>query len=187
MTSKQLLTEALSSNIPQGKAGKTAYYSRLYTQHKVWMVRHVMKFGVSEADAEEVIQEAFVRLLRLDDDSTHSYLRSYLQRIATNIAIDRFRRKQRSPEIQLSEEEHSQKGAHQLSPERIEESREILLALQQSLKSLPQKCQDAFILYKVEGQSYQEVAERLNVSESMIRKYVLRALRHSYNDISHLL
>ena len=187
MNPKKLPTKTLPAGEQQGVSDKTAYYNRLYTQHKVWMLRHVMKFGVSEADAEEVVQEAFVHLLRLDEPGTHSYLRSYLQRIATNIAIDRYRRKQRSPEIHLSEVDNSQKGAHQLSPERIEESRETLLALQQSLKSLPQKCQDAFILYKVEGQSYQQVAERLKVSESMVRKYVLRALRHSYNDLKHLL
>lgn len=187
MTSRKLLTEALSSCHQQGKADKAAYYSRLYTQHKVWMLRHVMKFGVSEADAEEIIQEAFVRLLRLDEPSTHSYLRSYLQRIATNIAIDRFRRKQRSPEIKLEEEEESQQSAYHLSPERVETSRETLAALQESLKKLPEKCQKAFLLYKVEGQSYQQIAQTLGVSESMVRKYVLRALRHSYDEIKDLL
>ena len=187
MNSKELPIETLPPSKLQEVSDKTAYYNRLYTQHRVWMLRHVMKFGVSEADAEEVVQEAFVRLLRLDEPSTHSYLRSYLQRIATNIAIDRYRRKQRSPEVQLPEESYLQKGVHQLSPERIEESRETLSALQESLKSLPQKCQDAFILYKVEEKSYLQVAERLGISESMVRKYVLRALRHTYNELSHLL
>ena len=151
------------------------------------MLRHVMKFGVSESDAEEVIQEAFVRLLRLDEPSAHSYLRSYLQRIATNIAIDRFRRKQRSPEVRLSDEETMQHSIYQLSPERVETSRDTLKALQQSLEKLPEKCRKAFLLYKVEGQSYQQVAQTLAISESMVRKYVLRALRHSYDEIKDLL
>ncbi|MDM3869939.1 RNA polymerase sigma factor [Porticoccus sp. W117] len=183
---KDNVIDILSSG-GDGKGDKTAYYSRLYTQHRVWMLRHVKKFGVSEEDAEEIVQEAFVRLLRLDEPDTHSYLRSYLQRIASNIAIDRYRRNQRSPEVPANPEDDSHIGVHQLSPDRIQQSREVLDELQKCLGSLSDKCRTAFTLYKIKGKGYPEIAEAMGVSESMVRKYVLQALRHCYSELKHLL
>ncbi|MGS2722487.1 RNA polymerase sigma factor [Porticoccus sp. GXU_MW_L64] len=184
---KEDLATMLSRQGIEEKGDHTAYYTRLYTQHRVWMLRHVMKFGVSEEDAEEVVQEAFVRLLRLDEPDTHSYLRSYLQRIASNIAIDRYRRSQRSPEVVANPEDDSHQGIHQLSPERIQQSRQTLNELQKCLAQLSPKCRVAFTQYKIQGKSYSEIAQSMGVSESMVRKYVLQALRFSYAELQHLL
>ena len=184
---KARLSKALSSADASEKGSHTAYYSRLYTQHRVWILRHVMKFGVSEEDAEEIVQEAFVRLLRLDEPDTHSYLRSYLQRIASNIAIDRYRRSQISPEIAANPDDETHLGVHQLSPERIQQSQETLIELQKCLDKLPPKCRTAFTLYKIQGKSYGDIAQTMGISESMVRKYVLQALRYSYSELKHLL
>lgn len=188
MASEEQFAQMLSSHKEHGDNSKAAYYTRLYTQHRVWMLRHVMKFGINEADAEEVVQEAFVRLLKLDEPNTHSYLRSYLQRIASNIAIDRYRRKQRSPEVESTEiESDSFPYGASPSPEQTESGKQILKLLNNILQELPPKCRTAFYMYKVQGHSYTEVAEHLGLSESMVRKYVLKALRYSYSELKDLL
>ena len=62
---------------------------------------------------------------------------------------------------------------------------ELLKEMEKSLISLPDKCRLAFLLYKIRGQSYEEIALTLQISPSMVRKYVLRAVRHCYQQLQH--
>ena len=69
------------------------------------------------------------------------------------------------------------------SPERKNESQQLLDKMTASIKSLPLKCRQAFILYKFKGMAYADIANSLDVSESMVRKYVLRAVRHCFEEV----
>ena len=46
------------------------------------------------------------------------------------------------------------------------------------MDELPEKCRQSFYLNRVEGLTHAEVGRRLNISESMVAKYLARAMRH---------
>ncbi|MFQ5610154.1 MAG: RNA polymerase sigma factor, partial [Woeseiaceae bacterium] len=63
-----------------------------------------------------------------------------------------------------------------MAVDRIVAARQQLSMLRKVVAELPPKCRKAFLLYKFNEQSYREIAEHMQLSESMIRKYVLRAI-----------
>lgn len=134
----------------------------------------------SESEAQDVAQEAMLRIYAHRDRITADNLRALLFTTARNIATDRQRAQRRSlidagDEAQAIMAEVEDELA---SPERIVAARQTLQWVKSVIRELPPKCQDAFIAYKFEGQEYAEIAARLQVTESMVRKYVIKALAH---------
>ena len=148
----------------------------LFRSHNELLVRQLASRLGSTQAAREVAQEAYVRLLRLDDDKVISHQRAYLFRIAQNLATDRLRQRARfrqSREIELFEEEDA--SADTLRSAAAEEEFQFLVEV---LKELPPKCQYAFRLHRFQGLTFGEVAEEMGLGERMIRVYVARALAY---------
>src|SRR5699024_4285217 len=102
----------------------------------------------SYEDAQEVAQEAYVRLLNLDDPGVVSYQRALLFRIAKNLAIDRLRRRayMETPDSNRIDQ-HPDSGA---DPERSAQAHRVMEALPAVLAELPLKTAEAFRLVRVE-------------------------------------
>src|SRR6267154_5272898 len=73
---------------------RTAVVERLFRDHNEALIRFLRGRVGSRNEALEVAQEAYVRLLSLDQPGAVSYLRAFLFKTAANIAIDRRRRHQ---------------------------------------------------------------------------------------------
>ena len=69
---------------------------------------------------------------------------------------------------------------HHPSPEDQEILLEALLAIDQALEGLSSKARQAFLFSQLDGMTYAEIAARLGVSVSMVRKYITSALTHCY-------
>jgi RNA polymerase sigma factor (sigma-70 family) len=109
----------------------------------------------SEAEAHEVAQEAYVRLLQLERPGTISFLRAYLFRIAANLAIDRIRHR-RVREDKTAPELFEQLLAAP-SPERRAMARQELDLVVAALEELPPACRKACALHFF---CHEEVVER---------------------------
>lgn len=146
--------------------------AELFREHHDRLVRFLTLRLNSRAEAQEAAQEAYVRLLqrpalRLDDN-----FRALLYVTARNLAIDRLReRGRRNVRDTWSDEDVR-------TPERILAGKQQLGQIELLIAELPPKCQYAFIRYKFYGAEYAEIATELGLTESMVRKYVLRALAH---------
>lgn len=152
----------------------------VFRLHRAGLVRFLRVRLGSEVEAQDVAQDAIFRLYQRRETLNDNDLRALLYVTARNIATDRLRQRQRSP-LYFSEEVDV--GCAQLvdeaaSPERILAARQQLARLRALLKELPPKCEQAFVSYKFEGLEYSEIAERMALTESMVRKYVLRALAY---------
>lgn len=149
---------------------------RLFAEHNRSLVRFLRTRLKSDQEARDVAQEAYVRLLQIDQPGTVNFLRAYLFRTALNIATDRMRA------------ENIRHIAHQdpvfddvatePDPERASCAREQLRLVTQCLAELPAKPRLAFLWHRVSDMELCEVAERLGVSERMVRKYIVQALVH---------
>ena len=58
-----------------------------------------------------------------------------------------------------------------------------LTLINSALKELPTKCRQAFYMHRVKGFSYPEIANELEVSTSMVEKYIIQALKHFRNKL----
>jgi RNA polymerase sigma factor (sigma-70 family) len=158
---------------PQAQ-GATLDLARLFEEHNASLVQLLRAKLRSDQEARDVAQEAYVRLLQLDRIGTVSYLRSYLFRTALNIATDRLR----STTVRNAAHRDPifDPGVNELSPDRAALAEDELRVVAIALESLPPKPRYAFLLHRFADLDLDEVAERLGVTERMVRNYVLRAL-----------
>jgi RNA polymerase sigma-70 factor (ECF subfamily) len=149
--------------------------SQLFRDHNRMLVGYLTTRLRSEQEAKEVAQEAYVRLLQLQDPGTQSLLRAYLFKTATNLAIDRLRR--RTIQQQTEEQPELFGNLTATSMESDDPAKQLLEREQTDrllgyLQELPIKCQQVFSFHRLEGVPQNEVAVRVSVSERMVRRYV---------------
>lgn len=133
-------------------------------------------------DAQDLAQEAFMRLLRVKDADLIRKPDSYLFRIAINLIYEyRLREhKRRTREKELSTDP-TFADPDAISVEDLASQQERIRHLEVWLEELPPKVRAALVLQRRDGRTYAEIAERLNVSTSMVKKYLKRALSHCRN------
>ncbi|WP_317963914.1 sigma-70 family RNA polymerase sigma factor [Methylocaldum szegediense] len=129
--------------------------------------------------AADLTQETQLRVWQSTHDNRVDNPRAFAFRVAENLVVDH-RRRQAVREICVPlEDEHADTVAgFDPAPEHCLEQKERLRKLNAALSELPEKCRTALLLNRLEGLSHREIAARLNVSESMIAKYLARAMRH---------
>ena len=77
---------------PEERRARAELVERLFREHNSALVRFLQARLRSPQEAHEVAQEAYVRLLSLDEPGAVSYLRAFLFKTAANLAVDRLRR-----------------------------------------------------------------------------------------------
>lgn len=164
------------ANISPAEGDHPADVAKLFREHNAALLRFTAAKLGSEHEAREVAQEAYVRLLQLDKPETISYLRAFLFKTASNLAMDRLRARRRAPSLHSASNEDI--AAFDLSPERHCAGEQMIAVLDRALDELPNKCRRIFVLYRVEGLSRAEIAIRMGLGERMVRLYMARALEH---------
>src|SRR5688572_6058110 len=123
---------------PSELRARAALVERLFREHNEALIRFLMTRTHSYQEAREVAQEAYVRVLNLDQTGAVSYLRAFLFKTAANIAIDRKRRDEahvRATELPLFHE-----LADVRTPERRVADGQTIQRLQRLVAALPPKC-----------------------------------------------
>ena len=155
---------------------RAAVIERLFREHNEALIRFLRGRVGSRNEALEVAQEAYVRLLSLDQPGAVSYLRAFLFKTAANIAIDRHRR--HSSYDRVACQSLFGELAEERTPERQVAAEQSLQRLEKLIESMPAKCRAAFIMSQIQGLDAATIASHLGVTDSMVRKYVVRALLH---------
>ena len=170
--------EARTDEVFDGEPGGAANsrIESLFREHNDTLLRFLRARLHSEADAREAAQEAYVRLLQLDDPGQLSFLRAYLFRIAANVATDLLRR--RAVQSRVQQDDLFFETDAPATQERALQAREQLAAVEIALSELPPRCREAFLLSRREGWASGRIAAHLGVSDRMVRLYLARALEH---------
>lgn len=165
--------DALPAETPPETLSGTSVEA-LFRQHNKTLVRFLAARLSSDAEAKEVAQEAYVRLLQLDQPHAIGFLRAYLFKTANNIATDHLRRRRLTRT--LGTNDLFDLGIDDIQPEDHVSSAEDIAIVAASLKELDPRCRRAVLLSRVEGRSTAEIAGIVGVSDRMVRKYIVQAL-----------
>ena len=126
--------------------------------------------------AQDLVQESYVILARTANQAVIEHPRGFLYRTAGNLALDHLRHHkvvERHIEVErLADEPHQHSTEHEVSHAQWQEM------LRQVIDELPPRCRDIFILHKLHGLSYKEIALRLEISESAVEKHIIKGLIH---------
>lgn len=147
----------------------------IFRQHNRTLIGFLVSRVHNEQEAMEIAQEAYVRVLQLEPkEGAVSYLRSYLFRVAENLAVDRMR--QRRARVRLDQLDSADGLFEEPKAERAVLAEQELALLRCAVAELPDRCREAFRLHKLEDRPSEEVARLMGVSERMVRKFITRAL-----------
>ena len=156
-------------------AARDQAMTALFREHNRALINFLAARLQNEDEAREVAQEAYVRLLQLHEPVATSFLRWYLFKIAKDLAVDRHR--QRATRSRLDRLEGSQEIEAFSSPTECSVmAADELATLRVALSELPPRCQESFLLHRFDGLSTVEIAQRLQLSDRMVRKHIKRAL-----------
>jgi RNA polymerase sigma-70 factor (ECF subfamily) len=125
-------------------------------------------------DADEVAQEALLRIWNARETIRMETARPLLFRIAANLAIDRLRERQRWRFTDLADAHHPLTDT--VSAEQVVAAREELWKVERAIAALPENCRTAFVRSRIDGVKQAEVAEEMGISKSMVEKHVAEAI-----------
>ena len=166
---------------PDGSALSQALANVARQQHGS-LLRFLARRAGSLSDAEDILQEAYVRILSVERRDAIQSLDRYLWRSAMNIAADRGRSSQMRRRLAET---------HLVDQERLVPSAEFTAAAQEELalvcktvQQLPSRYHEAFMLRIMRGLPFDDVAREMKISSRMAKIYVsktLRSLREQLN------
>jgi len=159
--------------------GHAAEVAALFREHNRALLAFLQCRLGSLADAQELAQEAYVRMLTLEHPEQIDSLRAFLFRIAANLAVDRLRMRKLREATNADEPAEPAPELHLAPvPERQVAAAEQWRELQAALRELPAKTSRAFVLHAIEGRDFEAIAQSMKLSARMVRYHVTRALAH---------
>jgi len=166
------------------KNGDREAFARLVDETSAQIYRTVIQILANEQDAEDVLQETYLKALKaLPEFEGRSSLSTWLHRIAVNEAL-MLLRKRKIPLLSVEESgpfnsEEESEGMEIVDfcclPENELITGESRRFMDQAIQQLPDTLRTVFVLRDLEGFSIQETAEALKLSESNVKTRLLRA------------
>jgi len=159
-------------------------FEAAFREHHAALVQFLRRRVGNEADARDIAQETYLRVLRYRENQDLDSLKALLFRIATNLVLMRARtaRTHRWLHHQAVDEELVL-PANDPSVEQQVASEQQLDQLMSAIKRLPPKCQQAFVLSRFHDKSYPEIARLCGISVKMVEKHIAKALEICRNEV----
>jgi RNA polymerase sigma-70 factor (ECF subfamily) len=170
--------------IAAARAGQEAAVRQLTQRHNQRLFRVARAITADDAEAEDVVQEAYVKAFtRLDSFRGEAGIGTWLTRIVINEARGRLRR--RRPTVELSHMDERDTGADVIAfpglrpadPEADAARSQMRGLLEGAVDALPEAFRTVFVLREVEELSVEETAEQLALKPETVRTRLHRARR----------
>ncbi|MGB9029227.1 MAG: sigma-70 family RNA polymerase sigma factor [Acidobacteriaceae bacterium] len=173
-------------------AGDKEAYGALVRAHSSAVFRVAFRIIGNEADAEEIVQETFLRgYQRLAGFQLRSGFGTWIYRIAVNCALNRVNQSGVDADYRHGEENDPEQKTVQVpadtaDPERSLLSREIGTAHAMAMQRLTATERTAFVLRHLEDRSTGEIAEALGIAPNAAKQAVFRAVQKLRRELAPL-
>ncbi|WP_395397895.1 sigma-70 family RNA polymerase sigma factor [Novosphingobium sp. BL-8A] len=144
--------------------------------HEAGLRRWLVSRRLPGIEIDDIVQETYVRLIRVEDVGTIRDPRSYLRRAAYSVIVSHIRSERVVPLQMMADLNDLGLAADEPGPEQQAVDREELLHLGEAIAALPGKIGDVFRLRRVSGLPQREVAKTLGLAESTVEKHLKKAL-----------
>ncbi|HEX6859956.1 MAG TPA: sigma-70 family RNA polymerase sigma factor [Caulobacteraceae bacterium] len=131
----------------------------------------------SHAEAEDLTQEVFARLINLSPGELNQ-ADAYIFQIAANLLRDRGRREKVRADYRTGVLAGEGVGVEPIDPERVLAGRQSLGQIAAALREAPERTRSIFILYRVEQMKKRDIAETFGISTSAVDKHLMKAMAH---------
>ena len=151
-------------------------FDRFLREHHAALIAFLARRAGDE-DAKDIAQEAMVRLMRYRAQPADQ-LRPLMYRIALNVLNDRGRRdstRQASAHVSLDQDFLGLASSEPSHDQRIAYEQELAL-VRAAILQLPERCRQVYLLNRIEGMSYSQIASHCGISVKAVEKHIGKAL-----------
>jgi len=188
MHSKAGRSEAAQAEVQQSDtalAWTPPSWETVVRDHSARVFRLAYRLTGNTHDAEDLTQEVFVRVFRSLDSYVPGTFEGWLHRITTNLFLDGARRRQRIRFEGLADETESRLGGSEPTPAQAFDDRHLDGDIHAALKALAPEYRAAVILCDIEGLSYEEIADTLDVKLGTVRSRIHRGRAQLRQALEH--
>lgn len=160
----------------------------LFRTHHDRIFRTAHRITGSPADAEDVLQTVFLRLVKgRENYDLSDNPEAYLSRAAINASLDLMRSRTRAKSVGLSEVDTEALESKFQSPEAEQVDRELQTLIRQAVANLGKTAGEMFVLRYYEGYENQEIARMMDTSQMVVGVVLHRARTRLRKEIGHYL
>jgi RNA polymerase sigma factor (sigma-70 family) len=177
-------TRLLDASPVQGSAAdwSIAQLSAIYTEHRTQLVSQSRRITRDETEANEVVQEAFLKfMLAAPDLDSADRAIAYLRTSVTNLSLNVIRARGARPNLVAIDADTTQERLNEIaSQNHVDLDTTITAAedaaiIREALSRLTSDQRTALVMWEMEGRSTEEIATALNTSPANVRHILVRA------------
>lgn len=162
--------------LSQLSLGNEEAFGKIYKIYSLNLYSNLLRLVKLEAEAKEILQDVFLKIwLTRENIDLEKSFGAYLAKIAENKVYDFFRKLARDKKKETIFLEMT--SCFFLVEEELNRSEEEAAMLDKAIELLPPQRQQVFRLCKLEGKTYKEVSELLNISVSTISDHIVKATK----------
>lgn len=154
-----------------------ALVANLVASHGAQLRRFLLVRVRNSADVPDIVQEVYLRMLRVPNVESIRSPEAYLFTVAQHV-VQQHSLKQSAapPSVELNEMLNTSPALPDVDPVLDLDAQQCLEQLQGALDRLTPKARATFLLHRRDGLSFDEIAETLGISRAMVKKYLMHAL-----------
>ena len=163
--------------IERASGGDPAAFNQLMAMHEKRMYAVALRMFANREDAQDCLQEAMLRIYRaIGGFKGQSSFSTWVYRITMNTCLDELRRKKNRPSTSLDNllDQGWSPSDGDNAPERRAIQSETRKTLAGAIRELPEDMRSAIVLRDVQGYSYDEIAQMLDVNVGTIKSRISR-------------
>lgn len=154
---------------------------RVFEEHGRALRTFIRRRIGPQEEPEDVIQEVFARIAKLDDlearmSNTQGSVRSYLFTTANNLMVDMERHKEHERRYSAEQFPYEKEKVVEVTPESILESEQELEYLKSVIAEMRPHWRKVFLLHRFKNMSYRQIADAMNINVKQVENYMAQAM-----------
>lgn len=151
-------------------------FEGIFRQHYERLCSYAYTFLKDEASSEDIVQEVFIKIWEQRQDLIGSdQLKFYLFTAVRNNCLTTIAKNKKSAVVELGEEDAFDEI--NLKMEVVDSSADPKILLAKAIEQLPPKCREVFMLSRLSGQTYQQIADSLGISVKTVENQIGKAIK----------
>ncbi|MCB9645861.1 MAG: sigma-70 family RNA polymerase sigma factor [Deltaproteobacteria bacterium] len=158
-------------------------FEMLFQRHKRGVLAHLRRYVRDPARAEELAQDVFLRVYTTKSYTPDTRFRTWLYRVATNVALNELRRPEHQQRLEsMDAKAEGAPGSREAlpnpapNPEGALAGAQLAGRIHGALAALPENQRAAFLMARQDALSHEEIAHALSTSVSAVKSLIHRAL-----------
>jgi RNA polymerase sigma factor (sigma-70 family) len=171
------MDEPQGGGLTQNRAEIVAWVGSHIVPHEAHLRAWLRRLSITEDEINDIIQDAYVALARLDSVLHIRDSKAYFFQTAKSVFLNKIKRANIVPIDQLTELQSLGLSDEAPNAERRLSATQELAKIRQLIANLPEKCRVIFEMRRLQGVSQKEIAKHLGVSENVVEMQSVRGLK----------